>query len=91
MYTIDQEFSKYIMTKNIKYTLVEFIGTFAYIGNIKYCPGTFGSLGAFPISYLLVYIVSDGDRVFPNSANFNNYQIITLFSAHAVVALILLI
>ncbi len=33
----------------------EFITTFCYIGKIKYCPGTFGSLAAFPLCYLVSY------------------------------------
>ncbi|WP_375326538.1 phosphatidylglycerophosphatase A [Candidatus Tisiphia endosymbiont of Nemotelus uliginosus] len=33
--------------------LTEFVVTFSYIGKIKYCPGTFGSLAAFPLCYLI--------------------------------------
>lgn len=35
--------------------LSELIVTFFYIGKIKYCPGTFGSLVAFPLCYLISY------------------------------------
>lgn len=38
-----------------KYRLSEFITTFFYIGKIKYCPGTFGSLAAFPLCYLIMH------------------------------------
>ncbi|WP_341763471.1 phosphatidylglycerophosphatase A [Candidatus Tisiphia endosymbiont of Beris chalybata] len=38
--------------------LVELFVTFFYIGKIKYCPGTFGSLAAFPLCYLILYYTS---------------------------------
>ncbi|MCF8462354.1 MAG: phosphatidylglycerophosphatase A [Rickettsiaceae bacterium] len=40
--------------KKIKFSLHKFIATFGFIGRIKYMPGTFGSLAAFPLWFLLV-------------------------------------
>lgn len=40
-----------------KQALAEFIATFFYIGKSRYCPGTLGSLAAFPLVYLLVHSV----------------------------------
>lgn len=39
-----------------RYKFAEFIVTFFYIGKIKYCPGTFGSLAAFPLCYWILYL-----------------------------------
>lgn len=41
-----------------KYRVAEFISTFFYIGKIRYCPGTFGSLAAYPLSYILNYFAA---------------------------------
>ncbi len=45
-------------TNNIdfKFHLNKFIATFGFVGRIKYMPGTFGSLVAFPLWFLLVII-----------------------------------
>lgn len=45
--------------------LAEFITTFVYIGKIKYCPGTFGSLVAFPLSYLIAHCSFINQVFFP--------------------------
>jgi phosphatidylglycerophosphatase A len=42
---------------NISYKISEFISTYFYIGKIKIAPGTFGSLGAFPLIYLIDYMI----------------------------------
>lgn len=41
-----------------KNKLAELIVTFFYIGKIKYCPGTIGSLIAFPICYFIMYLTA---------------------------------
>jgi len=40
--------------KSFKNILAEAIATSFYVGKIKYCPGTFGSLVAFPI-YIIIF------------------------------------
>lgn len=44
---------------------LELIVTCFFIGKIKYAPGTFGSLLAFPINYLLVALVLKSRSVIP--------------------------
>lgn len=41
---------------NIRTKIAEFFATVFYIGRIKYAPGTFGSLVAFPICYGVMYL-----------------------------------
>lgn len=57
----------------MKNKIVELFATFFYIGKIKYCPGTFGSLAAFPIGYLIFYCCSTSHLVF-SFANFSLLQ-----------------
>jgi phosphatidylglycerophosphatase A len=40
-----------------KIKLAKLITTFFYIGNIKYCPGTFGSIAAYIFSTGLMYVI----------------------------------
>lgn len=42
--------------RDFKFHLHKFIATFGFVGRIKYMPGTFGSLAAFPVWFLLVII-----------------------------------
>lgn len=37
--------------------ITKLISTFFYIGKIRYAPGTFGSLAAFPLAYFIAYIL----------------------------------
>ncbi len=37
-----------------KNCVTEFIVTFGYVGKIKFAPGTFGSLAALPLAYLII-------------------------------------
>lgn len=39
--------------------LIKFIATFFFVGKIKYCPGTFGSLAAFPIYLLVAFLFQE--------------------------------
>ncbi|WP_341750794.1 phosphatidylglycerophosphatase A [Candidatus Tisiphia endosymbiont of Sialis lutaria] len=46
-----------------RYKFAEFIVTFFYIGKIKYCPGTFGSLAAFPLCYWILYLSMQAELI----------------------------
>lgn len=41
-----------------KFTIASMLATYCNIGNVKYAPGTFGSLATFPLFLLLNYIFS---------------------------------
>lgn len=59
--------------------ITNFIVTVGYVGKIKYCPGTFGSLVAFPLAYIIMHFVLTRQIVFSQiSTNFAEAQIITL-------------
>ena len=59
--------------------LSEFIVTAGYIGKIKYAPGTFGSLVAFPLCYLIMHIVLNNQLILPiNGFDTAQQQFITL-------------
>ena len=45
--------------------IAELISTVFFIGKIKYAPGTFGSLPAFPLCYMIMYFVLNNKIVFP--------------------------
>lgn len=64
-----------------KNKLVELLATFFYIGKIKYCPGTFGSLAAFPLYYIIVYFTMTNQIIF-SFKNLNNMeqQMLTIFT-----------
>lgn len=47
-----------------KKALAECLATFFYIGRIKWAPGTFGSLAAFPIAYILLYFLFSNQVIF---------------------------
>ena len=58
----------------------EFFATVLYLGKIKYCPGTFGSLVAFPLCYLIVYIIIANQIIFSfTEFTLNEAQLATLF------------
>jgi phosphatidylglycerophosphatase A len=60
--------------------IAEFIATVGYIGRIKFAPGTFGSLPAFPLCYIIMYFTLNNKIVFPiEGFGFPEQQIITLF------------
>jgi phosphatidylglycerophosphatase A len=40
----------------MKNKIAEFFATVGYIGKIKYAPGTFGSLAAFPLCYIIMHL-----------------------------------
>lgn len=78
------------MSKRKKF--VELFVTFFYIGRIKYCPGTFGSLAAFPLCYLIVYLSITNQLIF-SFTNFTTLQaqLITLFVITLLICLLLFI
>ena len=64
-----------IMIKQIS----KIISTVFCIGKIKYAPGTFGSLPAFPICYIIMYFSLNSKIVLPlENFTFAEQQIITL-------------
>lgn len=70
--------------------IAELISTVFYIGRIKYAPGTFGSLPAFPLCYIIMYFVLKYQIVFQfNGYSFIEQQIIALFSIELIIALLL--
>jgi len=56
------------MHKNI----AKFIATFGYIGKIKYAPGTFGSLPAFPLCYMIMHFTLNNKILF----EFEGFEIV---------------
>lgn len=46
------------------YQAAKIIATLFYVGNIRVAPGTFGSLLAFPICYMILYFVENNKIVF---------------------------
>lgn len=51
-----------------KNSLAELIATFFYVGKIQYCPGTFGSLAALGLYYMIVYFLPLDQIVFALAA-----------------------
>ena len=49
---------------NMHKKLAEFFATVCYIGKIKYAPGTFGSLPAFPLCYIIMHFTLNNQIVF---------------------------
>jgi phosphatidylglycerophosphatase A len=45
--------------------IAEFFATVCYIGKIKFAPGTFGSIPAFPLCYIIMHFVLNNKIVFP--------------------------
>jgi phosphatidylglycerophosphatase A len=60
--------------------IAEFFATFFYIGKIKYCPGTFASIAAFPLCYTIMYFIINNKIIFsfPN-LTLGEAQLVTLF------------
>ncbi|HJD55271.1 MAG TPA: phosphatidylglycerophosphatase A [Rickettsia endosymbiont of Pyrocoelia pectoralis] len=70
----------------------EFFVTFFYIGKIKYCPGTFGSLAAFPLCYSIMYFIAENKIVIPfANLTLNEAQLVSLVIINSVICLLLLI
>ncbi|RTK92938.1 MAG: phosphatidylglycerophosphatase A [Rickettsiales bacterium] len=72
--------------------IAEIISTVFYIGRIKYAPGTFGSLTAFPLCYIIMYFVLNNKIVFHfDSYSFQEQQIFALFIIEIAVSILLFI
>ncbi|ABE05490.1 phosphatidylglycerophosphatase A [Rickettsia bellii] len=70
----------------------EFFVTFFYIGKIKYCPGTFGSLAAFPLCYAVMYFVVDNKLIIPfANLTLNEAQLVSVVIIASAICLLLLI
>ena len=70
----------------------EFFVTFFYIGKIKYCPGTFGSLAAFPLCYAVMYFVIDNKVIIPfANLTLNEAQLVSMVIIASAICLLLLI
>ena len=51
---------------DIRKKIAEFVATVCYIGRIKFAPGTFGSLPAFPLCYIIMHFTLNNKIVFSN-------------------------
>jgi len=70
--------------------LTEIIVTCFYTGKIKFAPGTFGSLLAFPVSILLAYILAKSNYVLPlKNYTLTESSVITFFSLFSLVIILL--
>ena len=65
----------------LKKTFITIIVTYLFLGNIKKCPGTFGSLGAFPILYAVLYLIPSSYQNIVTLQLFLSIIIFTLFIA----------
>ncbi|HJD60676.1 MAG TPA: phosphatidylglycerophosphatase A [Rickettsia endosymbiont of Degeeriella rufa] len=75
-----------------KKQFLEFFVTFFYIGKIKYCPGTFGSLAAFPLCYAIMYFVVDNKIIIPfANLTLNEAQLVSIVIIASAICLLLLI
>ena len=71
--------------------IAEFIVTVCYVGKIKIAPGTFGSLVAFPICYIIMDFSLKNQVVFYISGyNPHEQQFLSVFFIEMLVASILL-
>ena len=71
--------------------LSECIVTFFYIGKLKYCPGTFGSLAAFPLCYLISYYSSFLNWQLPIGSAAISRQLIIVFAVNIMCSVFLFI
>jgi len=65
---------------NYLYKIAEFFATVCYIGKIKVAPGTFGSLVAFPLCYIIMDFTLKNQLVFQISGfNESEQHFLSLF------------
>ncbi|WP_341787477.1 phosphatidylglycerophosphatase A [Rickettsia endosymbiont of Cantharis rufa] len=75
-----------------KKRLSEVLATFFYVGKIKYCPGTFGSLAAFPLTYFLIYFIVNNKIIIPfSNLTLGEAQLVSIFIISFSICLMLLI
>jgi phosphatidylglycerophosphatase A len=74
------------------YKIAKFFATVCYIGKIKFAPGTFGSIAAFPICYFILYYALKHEIIFEIS-NFDILiqQFLSIFFIEIMATIILLI
>jgi phosphatidylglycerophosphatase A len=75
----------------IKQRLIEFIATFAFVGKVKYAPGTFGSLAAFPFMYLLLTALLGSGFVGYLSDLLDSEEMVVIFFAFALLNIVLFV
>jgi len=77
---------------NMHKKLAEFFATVCYIGKIKYAPGTFGSLPAFPLCYIIMHFTLNNQILFYiEGFAVAEQQIITLIIIELLATLLLFI
>jgi len=77
---------------NMHKKVAEFFATVCYIGKIKYAPGTFGSLTAFPLCYIIMHFTLNNQIVFYiDGFGVAEQQIITLIAIELLATLLLFI
>lgn len=60
--------------------VAKIFATFFYIGKIKYCPGTFGSLAAFPLTYMIAHFAIINRIILPfTNLNHTEQELLSLF------------
>ena len=75
---------------NMHKKVAEFFATVCYIGKIKYAPGTFGSLIAFPLCYIIMHFTLNNQIVFHiEGFGVAEQQIITLIAIELLATLLL--
>ena len=77
-----------------KEKIVEFVVTFCFIGKAKYCPGTLGSLAAFPLAYIIAHFTIINQIVFSFSKlnlAFVERELLSLFIILLLVCVLLFI
>mgnify|MGYP006323124561 FL=1 len=77
--------------KNL-YKIAEFFATVCYIGKIKIAPGTFGSIAAFPVSYIIMHFTLKHQIVFEISDfDSGQQQFLSLFLIEILATILLFI
>ncbi|MFK7968031.1 MAG: phosphatidylglycerophosphatase A [Rickettsiaceae bacterium] len=77
---------------NYMHKIAEFFVTVCYIGKIKIAPGTFGSLVAFPLCYIIMNFTIKNQLVFQIvEGNQNEQQFLSLFLIEIFATLVLFI
>ena len=81
------------MMSKFKDILSELIVTCFFIGKIKFAPGTWGSLLAFPIIYTIDYVIVKGAFLLPiQGASYMEQRFVTIFvSLFLAIAILLII
>lgn len=77
---------------NYLYKIAEFFATVCYIGKIKVAPGTFGSIAAFPLCYIIMEFTLKNQVVFQISGfNESEQQFLSLFCIEIFAAIVVFV